>query len=164
MDVDALIDKHSRSGIIVDANLLLLYFVGRHNPMRIQKHKRTSDYTSDDLLLLVRLLARFARIVVTPTVLAEVSNLIGQVGEPLRSELMNALGEEIQVLSEEYLPSREAANVGFFPQLGLTDSAIYLVARDGLLVLTTDWRLGGLLEARGVAVVNFNHIRPFELT
>jgi len=163
-EFEELIEKHSRAGVIVDANLLLVYFVGRQDPARIRQHKRTLDYTSDDLLLLVRLLARFARIVVTPTVLAEVSNLVAQIGEPLRTELLTSLGEEIQVLCEEYLPSSEAADVDFFPKLGLTDSAIYLVAREGLLVLTNDWRLAGTLEARGVAVVNFNHIRPFKLT
>ena len=41
LDVRELIRKHRGGGLIVDTNLLLLYLVGKTNPSRISKFKRT---------------------------------------------------------------------------------------------------------------------------
>lgn len=155
-----LIDKYRPKGILVDTNLLLLYFVGKFDSRRITTFKRTSQFTPEDFQLLNRLLGQFARIVTTPNVLAEVNSLSGQWGEPARSKYFLRFADEIEALEEEYVESRVAGREQLFARFGLTDTAIALVARDRFLVLTDDLKLALLLEYRGMAVLNFNHIRP----
>ena len=149
---------HSR-GVLVDTNILLLYFVGRFAPEHIPRFKRTCQFSVDDYQLLVRLLARFKRIVTTPNVLSEVSSLSGQLGEPLRSEYYLDFARGITALDEHYVASTAAARGSQFSRLGLTDCAIAHLATGKYLVLTDDLRLAQYLEKAGGDVLNFNHLR-----
>ena len=159
---DSLLDLiqvyHSR-GVLVDTNILLLYFVGKFDPERITRFKRTRQFSVDDYRLLVRLLDRFKRIVTTPNVLSEVSSFSGQLGEPLRSKYYLDFARGIATLDEHYVASAAAARRGEFSRLGLTDCAIVHLATDKYLVLTDDFRLAQFLEKAGVDVLNFNHLR-----
>src|SRR5690349_21025753 len=82
---DELIDKHRADGLLMDANLLVLYLVGRTNKGRIPTFKRTQQYTIEDFELLDLLAASFQRLVTTPHVLTEVSNLAALHGKELRA-------------------------------------------------------------------------------
>jgi hypothetical protein len=153
------IDRFRRRGILIDANLLLLYFVGARRPDLIRAFKRTAAYTADDFALLRALIARFRRITTTPHVLTEVSNLMGQCGEPMRSDLRHWLARAVQAWEEERAPSRTLAQTAGFPRFGLTDAAIAEVAARACLVLTDDHPLAGWLEARGAEVIRFSELQ-----
>jgi hypothetical protein len=75
-----LISLYRRKGLLVDSNLLLLYFVGAYDPERISTFKGTYSrgFSEDDFNLLFRLIALFEKIVTTPNILTEVSNLSSQ--------------------------------------------------------------------------------------
>lgn len=158
-DAFDLIEKYRNKGILVDANLLLLYFVGKFDPNRISTFKRTSQFNAEDFELLVRLLSLFRRVVTTPNVLAEVNSLSGQWGEPAKSRFFQRFASELETLEEEYIESRRAGREELFVKAGLTDTTIALTAKDRYLLLTDDLKLAQMLEHRGMAVVNFNHIR-----
>ena len=70
-----LLDKYKTKGLLVDANLLLLFLVGTHDLQLVGdgKYNKLSKYTPEDYRLLIRLQAVFKRIVTTPHVLTEVS-------------------------------------------------------------------------------------------
>ncbi|MGD0517565.1 MAG: hypothetical protein ABSA26_08525 [Thermoguttaceae bacterium] len=73
-----LIHQYSRQGIIVDTNVLLLFFVGKYEPLLIAKHKRTRQYSIEDFQILEKFLKLFQnRIITTPNILTEASNLLG---------------------------------------------------------------------------------------
>ena len=95
-DAFDLIERYRAKGILVDANLLLLYFIGKFDSRQVATFKRTSQFTAEDFKLLDRLLNQFARIVTTPQVLAEVNSLSGQWGEPARSRYFLRFAEEIR--------------------------------------------------------------------
>ena len=80
-----LVNRYATKGVLVDTNILLLYFVGTVNRDRIERFKRTKTFTTNDYDVLVRLLSIFQKIVTTPNILTEVSNFINQLGEPERS-------------------------------------------------------------------------------
>ncbi len=160
----ALIARHCRSGVIVDAGVLLLYFVGRFSPEQIARFKRTDSFSTDDYKLLCLLLSRFERLLTTPNILAEVSNLSGQIGEPLRTKYFEKLQTEICALHEEYITSREAATGTSFVRFGLTDASIHLLAKGSYLVLTVDFDLYQFLQSQGIDAINFNHLRPYGWT
>jgi hypothetical protein len=77
-----------RKLIALDANLLVLLVVGLTKLNYIATHKRLKTYTIDDYTLLTELIAASAGMVVTPNVLSEASNLLRQIGEPARSEIV----------------------------------------------------------------------------
>jgi rRNA-processing protein FCF1 len=159
MDFDSLILRYSQKGILVDTNILLLYFVGKVNRERITRFKRTEQFLAEDFDILLRLLNLFAIKFTTPNILTEVSNLINQLSEPERTQCYAILSQEVLQFSETYIESSKASFLDSFVRFGLTDSCIQILAKDNYLVLTDDFKLASHLRSDGVAVINFNHIR-----
>jgi rRNA-processing protein FCF1 len=156
--VAQLMQRYSRAGLLIDTNLLLLYLVGVLDRNRITTFKRTSIYTSDDFDMLDAIMGRFQRVITTPHILAEVSNLGGQLGAPLNRKFFDVLAEAITRLNEQYVPSNDAMQG--YRRLGVTDAGIIHIAHT-YLVLTDDFPLSNYLESRGIDVINFNHLRPY---
>ncbi|KQT60112.1 hypothetical protein ASG52_18495 [Methylobacterium sp. Leaf456] len=77
---------------LLDTNLLVLLTVGRASPAFVEVHKRTRSDRSEDMPLLETLLAKADRIVTTPHVLGETSNLIRQFQEPGRGRTSKPSG------------------------------------------------------------------------
>lgn len=153
-------DWRSRD-LLVDANILVLYVVGNLDPDLIGKHKRTNQFIAKDYYLLDDVLRQFKKIVTTPNVVTEVSNMVAQIGgKETVTRLRVVLGGLVEVLDEQYIPSTQAGKVEEFRRLGLTDTAILLLAKqDRLLVLTDDRHLYDALQKKGVASINFHHLR-----
>lgn len=145
----------------MDANLLLLKIVGDLNPNGIQSFKRTRQFSNRDYETLQILIRPFKRIVTTPHVLAEVSNLAGQIDDRRRKGLFTVFATGIEALSEEYIASADIAPTPAFIRLGLTDAAISAVAKNKLLVLTVDLPLCVFLQEQQIDVLNFNNIRQY---
>jgi rRNA-processing protein FCF1 len=155
----ALMQHYRSRGVLVDTNILLLYFVGRFKRELIPSFRRTDQFTPEDFDLLLRLLKRFQRIVTTPNILSEVNSLSAQLGEPAKTPYFQEFAQGIETLDEHYVESTAAARIEHFPKLGLTDCAILHCAKGQFLVLTDDSRLYQLMEKSGVDVINFSHLR-----
>jgi hypothetical protein len=153
-----LIQHYSQHGIIVDTNVLLLYFVGN------SRHKRTSQYLPRDYDLLLKLLKRFQnRIVTTPNILTEVSNLLGNCTTSDQKKLWSVFASKVSVLGEKYLDSQRISQTPMFSKFGLTDSAIIELVKDKYLILTDDAMLFQYLEKNKIDVINFTHLRTSNL-
>lgn len=157
--VDELIAKYRTKGLLIDSNLLLVYLVGMLDPDRIPKFKKTMAFTVDEFRLLARFFDVFKKVVTTPNILTEVSNLSGQLPENLCVAFRGGLGDRIPNLEEHYTSSASLATSAHFNKFGLTDSGIVELVKGNYLVLTDDLSLYGLLLNRGVDAINFNHIR-----
>ena len=81
-----LLQRYRGKGVLLDTNILLLYFVGAFNPEEIPRFKRTKMFTVEDHDTLVGILGYFEKIVTTPNILTEVSNLSGQLAEHLKGK------------------------------------------------------------------------------
>lgn len=159
-DLEA-INSYKDKGLLIDTNLLLLLFVGLHNLTTIQRFKRTMQFTADDFNCLAGVIRLFKQVVTTPNVLTEVSNLLGQLPEPIRIPVFRGFSLAIQPFQEHFTPSRELAHQRHFPNFGLTDIGIVQGAKGKFLVLTDDLRLAHYLGRQGIDVVNFNHLRTY---
>jgi len=160
-DLDRLVAKHRRAGVLIDTNILLLYLVGRFRPELIGSNPRLSTFTRSDYGTLARFLLHFACIATLPHVLAEVNSLSSSL-KNLVQACRPTFREVISELSEGAVSSSAAAARPEFEFLGLTDAAIVQAAdSDPRLVLTDDLRLSVNLAKSGVDVVNFNHLRSF---
>ena len=155
-----LIARHRSAGVLVDTNILLLWFVGLFDPAQIPKFKRTAKFTPEDYGLLHEFLDRFVRIVTTPNILTETCNLAGQLPDWAKDRCAPLLTRRITAMDETYVESGVAAQSEEFPRFGLTDSGIIGLARGKFLVLTDDFKLSTFLARSGCDVINFNHLRP----
>jgi hypothetical protein len=141
--------------------LLLLFFVGLHDRARISRFKRTASFSVEDFDTLIGLIERYKKIVTTPSILTEVSNLLGQLPGSLRISFFQRFSFGLKMLHEHYAASRKLADQKPFPRFGLTDAAIIEAARGQIVVLTDDFPLVQYLQRENVEVINFNHLRQF---
>jgi len=153
---------YQSKGLLIDSNVLLLFFVGLHDPTRIEKFKRTVQFTIEDFKLLVDFIRQFKEVVTTPSILTEVSNLLGQLPDKLRYAFYEHFANGLKNLHEHYTPSQELGDEKGFPKFGLTDTGILQAASGKYLVLTDDFRLAQYLEGLNIDVINFNHLRTFD--
>ncbi len=154
-----LIQKHRKTGVLVDTNILLLYFLGRFSPREIPRFKRTQQFTVEDYGTLFLMLKNFEKLLTTPNVLTEVSSFSGQLADPLRTLYFKRFASEIGLLEERYVESRRVAELPEFVGLGLTDTGILSLSEGAHLVLTDDFPLSQRLQGMGTDVINFNHVR-----
>ncbi len=158
---DSLIARYRNAGVLVDTNLLLLYFVGRYDRGLIERWPRTNDrFVSVDYDLLLLLLEPFEKLIVTPHVLTEVSNMLGYLAEPAKTGCRVLLAQIINsVMQEKRTPGASLSEDPAFVPFGITDTSILDAAVGSYLVLTDDLPLYAYLLAQGVEVLNFNEIR-----
>jgi rRNA-processing protein FCF1 len=156
-----LFEKYKQKGILIDTNILLLWFVGTVNRSRISKFNRTEQFLPEDYDSLVQILSYFSKIVTTPNILTEVNSLANQLGEPERSQCFSIFAQEVARLDESYIESRTSASMEVFTKFGLTDCGIINLASNQYLVLTDDFKLANYLQKSGVDTINFNNIRVY---
>lgn len=157
---EILIDKYKAKGILLDANLALLYLVGNFDLRLVGdgKFNKLSNYKTDDYRLLLRLKNRFKKAVTTPHVLTEVSNLTNDLPEQTKAKCLKKFYETFVKIDELTISSMEAAQRPEFHFLGLTDSALAHVS--GLfLIVTDDARLVKKMNESRLEALNFNHLR-----
>ncbi|MEH2277747.1 MAG: PIN domain-containing protein [Nostoc sp.] len=162
--INSLIRRYHQKGILIDTNILLLYFVGTVNRERITRFNRTQQFIPEDYDLLLRIIGRFRKLVTTPNILTEVSNFVDKLVEPERSQcfaIFALFAQNVDMLDEYYVKSLDAVNTEKFFKFGLTDSGILTLSKGKYLVLTDDFKLANYLLSVEVDVINFNNIRIF---
>lgn len=148
------------NALFIDANLIVLLIVGSVGRDLIARHRRTRTFAVEDYDRLIRAISLVGNIQVTPNTLTEASNLLGQHGEPQRSQLLLALRTLIEQSNETIVASVDAARRDAFPRLGLTDAALLEAVSADAPLLTVDLDLYVAALASGdEAAINFNHWR-----
>jgi len=153
-----LISKHASKGLLVDTNLLLLLFTGLWDRKRITESKRTNKYTPEDFDLLRRFVNHFHRIITTPGILAELSNLSPRTrGKyPQLAKYFSQLVKILQEAHEEYSGKDSILDSKLLPVIGFTDLSIMEAAKENkYLVLTDDLLMTKHLLDAGCEVINF---------
>jgi hypothetical protein len=160
--VEILLDKYKSKGILIDANLLLLYLVGSYDVKLIGdgKYNKLSKYTIEDFRLLVRLKSIFLQSATTAHVLTEVSNLTGDLPELTKSLCLSTFSQVFSDAHELTIASLSVADRPEFRYLGLTDTVLAEVS-DRFLIVTDDARLVSKLSGSGLDALNFNHLREY---
>ena len=148
--------------LLLDTNVLLVLVVGRHSEDLLESFKRTSYYNRSDYHRIQSHCVRYENsgsLMTTPHILTEVSNLLNQLGEPARQECRRAMASFIAIADERFQGARSLTPLPEFVRFGLADTAIVQLATSNVGVFTDDFALGGLLEKRGVPVLNLRKMR-----
>ena len=159
--LDDMIRRHRHSGLLVDANLLLVFLLASWDIRIAVQFKRTRGYDVDDIDALKLILSEFDRLVVTPSVLAEVSNLSSHLDggrkEAFFRHLVGLLPSP--VFEERLVPLGRACGAPSFIRLGYTDATVDELGFAGVPVLTDDLDLYVHLVNRGIEAFNFTQLR-----
>lgn len=160
MFLDTLIRRYASKGLLVDTNVLLMYLVGLYDPKYIGEFKRTQQYTTDDFQIVQALTLRFRRLVTTPHILSELTNLSRALQEKRALEYFRRLVGVLKRTREVYVDKDVLLGHRKLPQFGFTDLSILEAARRSrYLVLTDDFAAAGMLRVEKCDVINLNHLR-----
>jgi hypothetical protein len=142
--------------VVIDANVLTLLVVGSIDRSLIARHRRTRRYDAEAYERLGHYLATFGRIIVTPNVLTEASNLLYDERDP---RPLTRLRQLLQSLDERFVASEDAAAMPLFLRLGLTDAGLLCRPASEGVLLTDDLELYLAALKLGREATNFTHLR-----
>ena len=145
--------------ILIDTNLLIVAIVAEADPTQVERVGRTRAYTLDDVRLLRQVTDEHENILVTPHILTEASNLLGQIAEPLHSEIRSRIAALVPQWAERADSSAAVVADPYFMRFGMTDAAVARCAGTDVTILTDDLKLYAALAKNGNRVINFTHVR-----
>lgn len=153
------------AGLIIDTKVLILLLLGSCDAKLIKECKLTrSLYSEDDFLLLNKIINYFKKIVITPHIIAEVSNLSRQsfYGERLYFYFQNVLEflksarTEEQELKISHLLDMDFKVVADF---GFTDMAMFQLSKETQMpILTDEVSLHAFLIGHNIPTINFQNV------
>ena len=146
--------------ILIDTNLLVLFIVGITDPKLIELHKKTKNFEIEDFEMLNNFMGAYQKVLVTPHILTETSNLISYIQDPYKTSLMRTLKNFTLRVEEKIEASSNVAEHQTFLRLGLADAGILSQLDQSVDMVTADLQL--YLSASRLhpeRAMNFNHLR-----
>ena len=162
-NLDHVLSDPKINRLIIDTNLLLLYLIGSFDLSLVEKTPRLNKYSDTDVGKIIALVQHFNnKILVTPNILTEITNLSGKLYLVSNGVLFfDYLIHVIKKFDEEIKYSRDIIdkNPKAFIKLGLTDASVIDAANKKALVLTDDFALFNTLLNYGFPAINYTHIQ-----
>lgn len=155
----ATLAQHRNSGIAIDTNLLLLLWIGNFDRTQIGRFKRLQKYVRSDFDLLLDLVSHCPKLVTTPNIMTQVSDLAGQLPGELAEEFREEFRRVVEKLIERYYESAAVAKPDAFLRFGLADGTLLELARQEVLILTDDLPLYIQLANENLPAINFTYVR-----
>lgn len=144
-----------KKALVLDTCLLVLLVVGATNRKYILKHKNLYPvYNERHFDKLIEVINTAPFVVCTAHILTETSNLLRQIGNPMRSEIMEVFRQFVHRSRELRVDGATASNAPIFIRLGLTDAAIVSLDADEVAILTVDHNLHIAASHAGFDVFN----------
>lgn len=146
--------------IILDTNLLIVLIVGMVDRRLVGEHRRTRAFTPESFDFLLNMVVGAEQVVVTPHVLAETSNLLGQDDDPRCRILREKLREMIGIYPERHVAALELSKHAHYLRLGIADCGILSAIGEDAVLVTDDLPLYlTSVEQFPDRTLNFTHIR-----
>lgn len=143
VQIQKYIARERPEGLIVDTNLLILFLMGKYQPEFITQCELTHSqgYTPEDYELLCAILKLFKQIIITPHIVAEVSNLSRlKLKDEKLSHYFKAFVELGNAAKESNVPLKNflGMELKYIAAFGFTDMALYELAKANKLPIITD--------------------------
>jgi hypothetical protein len=124
----------------------------------VREWKQTSCFTEVHAAYVTASVHHARRLVTTPHVIAEATNLSVGLPRNLRTRYWQVLRAFVERTKERWVRARDAVQDEQFPEFGLADVAQSLLRRSRPVVVTVDAGLFSLLSKRRLPVMNLNHL------
>lgn len=170
IDVKKYIIEYKPDGIIVDTNVLILFLIGSYDSSFIKKIKLTSNndkrYSIESFETLKEILELFKKVVITPQIIAEISNLTITrdkifYGDYLRSYLKTVIN--FLKSAEEHHQRMDClwnVKLKTINEFGFTDMTIYeLSKRTEMPILTDDFSFFHYSINKGIHAISLENIK-----
>lgn len=152
-----------RGGVLLDTNVLLLLLIGAIDEGLIATSRLKAAYTSRDYQLLVWLVSRAQRYIVTPHVATETWDLgTNWLSGEHQRRFKQHFVRFVQQSRERWVRTQALVAEKYFLRLGVTDAGILWFKRSRPVVVTDDSGLSRQLEDHRCSVVNLTHLRDFD--
>lgn len=150
--------RRQQGGVLLDTNVLLLHLMDQTEPSAVAEWKRTCQFTELHVGYLRACVQCARRMVTTPHIVTEVTNLSQSIPVGLRARYWELLRSFVEGARERWVRARRAARDDEFATLGLADVAQALLPeRARPLVITVDAGVYSCLSGRSLPVINLNH-------
>lgn len=157
LSLDYFINKYSRLGVFVDTDPLLVLLVGKCKPSEL---RHIGQYNEKDYEIIFSFLKKFQRIVITPYILAEVSDIAENRLEPYFKEFIIECTSFLKNFNERQIKKNKVLNREEAQRLGFPDVSIMISAEIGnLLVVSEDSDLITECGKKGIDVIDFSSLR-----
>lgn len=155
----SLVSRYREKGLIFDTNLLLLLLYGLFDKSRLSQFRRVTQYSEQDFEYIYKLAPAFNKIIVTPQILAELTNLM-KVAVHEEHRMLQSVLILLKGAGEKHFGKDHLSVDPLFMKLGFTDISILAAARKRrVLVVTDDLPLTHALRSRECDVLNLNDVR-----
>lgn len=154
-------------GLIVDTNVLILYLVGIFDRNFIDKcgmlTSSNKHYSVDDFELLSKIISIFKKVVITPQIIAELSNISTSQKGITGNNLCVYFQKIIDFLksAEEYHQKIEClwnVKVEVISRLGFTDLTLFELSRQKNLAIITDDLAFYLHSVKTVPIIKLGNV------
>lgn len=161
--LQVLLQHHREDGVLLDTNVLLLWLMAQLQSGLIGG-KRLEKYTLDDALLLANFVRQFKRVLTTPHILTETSNLAAQIlSGRLKAEFFERVYPlfclQTDLAFHTCPTDAKTVDANTFLRLGFTDANLAAAVNANRLLLTDDLDLHLAALAKSAASINFTHMR-----
>lgn len=169
-EVRSFCNKYGKKRLILDTNLFLLLFTGLCDKHKIHENSATKKYCNKDYDSLVQVMRYFhSEVIVTPHVLAEISNLSRQsknIADKKQAYYFRLLVERLKFYKEETinLSSILDIKIDLLIRFGVADVGILEIAKiTDAVVATSDSGLAAYAFSQRIPCVQFETLRVKKL-
>lgn len=143
------------SEVILDTNVFTLLIIGQIKPDNIKGHKRTSIYNKEHYRYLLDIVNNYDSILISPNIATEIDNLLNNFSGEDRDLYLNITKNIFKVSTEKYIETKRVVDTWHYDVLGITDTALLLMAEHCDLLISGDSELCDYAKASGINVFDF---------
>jgi predicted nucleic acid-binding protein len=141
--------------VIIDTNVFILFLAGQINENKIKNYTRNSLYTKEDYYLLLNIISNYDRIITSPNILTEVDNILNRITGEDKYKYLILIKTIYNQTIEKYIKTKEISQNWFFDTLGITDSAILMMAKESELLISGDSSLCDYAKSLNIKTFDF---------
>ncbi|GHU87425.1 hypothetical protein AGMMS49944_30390 [Spirochaetia bacterium] len=141
--------------VIIDTNIFILFLVGQINENKIKNYTRNSLYTKEDYYFLLNILSNYDRIITSPNILTEVDNILNRITGEDKYKYLVLVRTIYKQTIEKYIKTDIVSQNWFFDSLGITDSAILMMAKESELLISGDSSLCDYAKSLNIKTFDF---------
>lgn len=169
--IKAFIFKYQPEGLIVDTNILILFLIGNYDIKFIESYELLNNsnkkYLSSDFDLLKKIFSMFKKLVITPNVITELSNLTitknGFYGEKLLFYIETVI-KFLKSVEERHQKTDclWGLELKIISKFGLTDLTMFELSKQTKMpILTDELPFYTYAYSNRVPIIKFEHIKNY---
>jgi rRNA-processing protein FCF1 len=141
--------------VIIDTNIFILFLAGQINENKIKNYTRNSLYTKEDYYFLLNILSNYDRIITSPNILTEVDNILNRITGEDKYKYLILVKTIYKQTIEKYIKTETISRNWYFDTLGITDSAILMMAKESELLISGDSSLCDHAKSLNIKTFDF---------